>query len=264
MPTKIFFALIFLIATTLTAAPRRRAASPDRCSAIVSPVNLSFAATGGHAFVAVTMSGGCAWSPVASDSWVTAAPASGGVSVDVAANAATTSRTALIHVRGAVVIVTQAANQLPNLLSNGGFDSNLDGWSNAFSGAGSVTWTAGTALITSMQTTPGYQLSQCVSVIGGKTYEAGTKTLIPSGQSAGVTNIGVYEYWVPSCPSLSAPYHGNRVQKGDSAIGAWFNNNVTWSTDFATKSVLVVIGAGGSMSPPFRAYFDDVFIREKP
>jgi len=114
-----------------------------------------------------------------------------------------------------------------------------------------------------MQVGAGYQLSQCVSITGGKQYEAGTKTLIPSGQSAGVTNFAVYEYWVPGC-TVSAGYHGNRIQVAASPIGSWFDHNVVWNTDFGTKSVLVVIGAGGSSSPPFSAYFDDVFIREKP
>jgi hypothetical protein len=263
MRTKIFLVFIILMAITLSGATRRRAASPDRCSAIVSPATLSFTAAGGHAFVAVTVSGGCDWSPVASDSWIMAAPASGGVSVDVPPNAATTPRTALIHVRGAVVVVTQAANQIPNLLSNGGFDNSLDGWSNAFSGAGSVTWTAGTALITSMQTTPGYQLSQCVSVTGGKRFEAGTKALIPVGQSDGVINLAVYEYWVPNC-TVSAGYHQHPLQAARTPIGPWFDSSIVWNSDFGTKSILVVIGAGGSFSPPFSAYFDDVFIREKP
>lgn len=213
--------------------------------------------------MAVTVAGGCDWSPISGASWIIAAPASGGVSVDVAPNPDANPRTALIHVRGAVVVVTQEANQIPNLVSNGGFDNSIAGWSTAFSGGGSATPSSGTALITSTEPRTGYQLSQCVAVTGGKTYEAGVKALIPAGQSAGVVNFAVYEYWVPNCPAPGTPYHQKRELSAPGPVGSWFDQSVTWSTDFATRSVLVVIGAGGSPAPPFNAYFDDVYLREK-
>ncbi len=254
--------LVLLFALPLSAASRRRAVSTDRCSEIVAPASLSFPAAGGHASVAVTVNGGCGWSPVASQSWITSAPATGGISVDVSANTAVTPRTGLIHIRGSVVVVTQAANQ--NLLNNGNFDTSVAGWSDTFStGAGSAVWNSGAALVTSTDVRKGYQLAQCVSVTGGKKYEVGTKTMVPAGQGAGITTLAIYVYSVPGCPSPNPGYYASIPSYGGATVGAWFDNAFAFSTDSAAKSVLVVIGAGLSDSPPFRAYFDDVFIREK-
>jgi len=266
--------LIIAVTSSATATSKRRATSPDRCSSTVTPASLSFPATGGQATVNVTVTGGCTWSPVASDSWITAAPAGSQVSVDVGANIATISRTGLIHVRGAIIVVTQAANQIPNLLSNGGFDSDINGWSNAFSAGGAATWgnpstvvapspSSGAAQITSTDPMKGYQLSQCVAVTGGKTYVLGAKVFIPSGQAYGVTNFAAYEYWVPNC-DVSAGYHGRTELSASTPIGTWFDQTITRFSDFGTKSILVVIGAGGSPNPPFSAWFDDVYLREKP
>jgi all-beta uncharacterized protein len=270
----LLLALALVIALPLSAASRRRVAS--RCSEIVSPTSISFPASGGHQFVTVTVTAGCPWSPSSTDSWIAAAPATGGVNVDVGANAGANARTGIVHVRGTLVVVTQAANPIPNLISNGGFDSGIAGWSDTFStGLGSARWSnsgtivappgpsAGSAIITSNDVRKGYQLAQCVNVIGGKTYTVGTKTFVPAGQAPGVTTLAIFEYWVPNCPSLTAPYHGTRNNPGATTTGAWFDNTFSWSSDFATQSVLVVIGAGFTESPPFSAYFDDVFVREK-
>lgn len=262
------------------ASTKRHSVSADRCSSIVSPSTLSFPAAGGHATLNVTVTGGCAWSPVASDSWISAAPSGSQVSVDVSANTATTARSGLIHVRGAVVVITQdaaAAPTNPNLLSNGGFESGTAGWSDVFSGAGSFSvgsnspvaspLPSGNAVRLESDAAPpsaGYQLSQCVAVTGGKRYELGARVLIPSGQSSGSINVAAFEYWVPGCPSTTAAYHGRQILVANQPIGAWFDENVVWNTDFNTKSILVVIGVGGSFSPPFSAWFDDVYIREKP
>ena len=128
--------LIAIVAPGTRAATKRRAISPDRCSATVSQASISFPSPGGHAMVAVNVTGGCIWSPVASDSWISAAPAGNQVSIDVGANSASAARTGLIHVRGAVIVVTQDANS--NLVLNSGFDNGLASWSDIFSGAGSA------------------------------------------------------------------------------------------------------------------------------
>ena len=268
----LLFSLAF--AAGALAGPKRHAASPDRCTSIVSPASLSFPATGGHATLSVTMNGGCSWSPVASDSWITAGPGTNQVSVDVAVNSAQTARTGLIHVRSTVVAVTQAGNPIQNLLNNGGFDSNTSSWSNAFSAGGSATWgnpsvivapptsSSGAVMITSTDPGKGYQLSQCFAVTGGKSYEMGTKVLIPSGQPFGVINFAAYEFWVPNC-DVSTNYHQHTELSSSTPIGTWFDKTITQNTDFSTKSILVVIGAGGSPNPPFSAWFDDVYARVK-
>jgi Viral BACON domain len=266
--------LIVIVASTAGAASKRRAASPDRCSSTVAPASLSFPSAGGHATVNVSVTGGCTWSPVASDSWISAAPAGNQVSVDVGANSATTARTGLIHVRGAVIVVTQDANS--NLLQNPGFDNGLASWSNVYSSAPGSASVGTTSVIVSPGPSPnaalitsngglhtGYQLSQCVNIKGGTQYEAGTRTLIPPGQSAGVINFVIFEYWVPDCP-MSPSYHASIPFVANSPIGSWFDPSVTWRSDLNAQSVLIVIGAGGTDAPPFSAWFDDVYLREKP
>lgn len=253
--------LIIIVATSATASSKRRSASADRCSSSVSQGSLSFPAAGGHASVDVTVTGGCTWSPVASDSWITAAPAGNQVSIDVGPNSTASARTGLIHVRGATIVVRQDANS--NLLQNPGFDNGLAAWSETFSLPGSASVQSGAALITSTAVASGHQLSQCVNIKGNTRYEAGTRAMIPAGQSAGVTNFGIFEYWVPNCP-VDPSYHGKQVVVASSPIGAWFDSRVSWTSDPNAQSLLIVIGAGGTNFPPFSAWFDDVYLREKP
>lgn len=267
--------LLLVIAPSLFAAPRRHAVSPDRCTEIVTPAALQFPAAGGHASVSVTVKGGCPLSVVANDSWITAAPAAGGISVDVAPNTSTQSRTGSIHVRSSLVVVTQDATA--NLLQNGTFDTSIAGWSNEFAtGMGSAVWAGGgiivapppatppgAAQITSTQAGRGYQLGQCVNVSGNTRYEAGAMALIPSGQpSTGVINFGIYEYWAPDCP-FAQGYHGYQVQQPSTPVGTWFDNTIVWTSNINTKSVYVVLGAGGEPVPPFTAYFDNVYVKPK-
>lgn len=223
----------------------------------------------------MTITGGCAWLPIASDSWIGTAVAGNQLSITAAANNAATARTALIHVRGAVIVVTQEANTAPNLVTNGGFDNGTSAWSDAFSGSGSVTIGTNTpivaptpsptaALLTWSGGSPAvYQLSQCVAITGGKTYEAGAKVLIPSGQSPGVINVAVFEYWAAGCSPIGN-YHQHPAAVASNPTGVWFDAKLSWNSDFSAKSALVVIGVGGTTAiPPFSAWFDDVFVREK-
>lgn len=227
----------------------------------MTPASLSFPASGGHATVNVTIAGGCPWSPVASDAWITATPAGGQVSIEVAANSGQATRSGLVHVRGAVIAIAQDGNS--NLVANPGFESGISGWSEVFStGPGSVTFN-GAAIITSAAINSGHQLSQCVAITGGKRYESGARVLIPAGQSSGIINFAIYEYWEAGCP-VSPGYHGSRILSASQPLNAWFDQSITWNTDFNAKAVLVVIGAGGTANPPFTAWFDDVYLREKP
>ena len=251
-----------LIALTIPAiaATKHRAVSKDRCTTVVTPATLSFPGNGGHATFDVTVNGGCNWSATG-DSWIALSANGNRVSVDAGANSGSGARTGLIHVRDAVVVVTQEANN--NLVVNGGFDNGIANWSEANSGPGSAVVGANGVLITSNAVQSGRQLSQCVNLTGGKTYEAGVRVLIPPGQAAGVINFGVYEYWVPDC-TVTAGYHKYQVLSASAPLGTPFDQTITENTDANTRSVLVVIGAGGTTNPPFSAWFDDVYLRQKP
>ncbi len=266
-------------------APRRRAASPDRCTEIVTPSTLSFPASGGQSAFNVSVKGGCPVTPIAADSWLTVATAGSIITVTAAANTSTTPRTSLVHVRASVVVVTQDATT--NLVQNGSFDHDISGWTTEFSvGIGTATWADGGGIIVAPPSTPqgaaqitwqqfgtgnppgaGYQLDQCVPVSGNTHYTAGASAFIPAGQGSGVVTFGIYEYWNTGCAQHgSIAFHGYRNEQTGLPIGQWFAFQpvITWLSDPRAQSVLVVIGAGGSPAPPFTAYFDDVYVRPAP
>lgn len=262
MPRTILLLILLLATATTTSAARRRGVSPDSCSVTLSQQTLAFPAVGGRATVSVGVAGGCPWVPTPSHNWITAVPAGNVISVDVQANAAQTPRSGLVHIRGAVIVVTQAA--VTNLITNAGFDSTIMNWTDIYSvGTGSARWAApGTAQIVSTQFRSGYQLHQCVNVEPNRLYEAGTKVFIPAGQSPGNAVFALFPLKVPDCTNTS--YDAPLIVNRSAPAGAWFEINETFRTFPATRSLLVVIGAGGSDAPPFQALFDDVYLRVRP
>ncbi len=279
---KIVFALLIIFSSSsLFAATRRHAAANDYCRPGVSPGSVTVPASGGHASVAVTMygrggSGGCLFTPFTTASWVAATAAGSAqlsLEMDVAPNNSGAARTALVHVRSAVVVVTQPFEQT-NLLTNGSFTSDTRGWSNIFStGQGSATWATdtpsvissppvnrGVVLLTSNQPTTGYQLSQCVAVSPSTTYDAGVSMFIPSTQAHGLAVFALYPYDNATC---QGSYLGSMQDYRDTPLDTWFNDTRPLTTDARTKGVLVVIGAGGTTNPPFSAYFDNAFVRPR-
>lgn len=252
--------VILLVCTTsVFAAPKRRASSPDRCTEIVTPATLSFPSSGGQAAVSVSVKGGCPLSPLADASWITTGVSGAIVTVTAAPNPSTTARTALVHLRSSVVVVTQDATS--NLLTNGSFDTNLNGWSELYETAsGVVSWSNGTAAITSTQPGGGYQLVQCVRINPLTKYELGANAFIAAGQSSGSVNLAYFEYPNTNC-NVAQNSHAYKVVSAAGPAGSWFALDVQWTTASDSQSVLVIIGAGGSPAPPFTANFDDVFLR---
>ena len=83
------------------------------CSYTASPTTQAMAAGGGAASVAVTTTGGCAWTATGALGWVTVTSGgtgagNGTVSYTVAANTSTTSRTGTLTVAGQTITITQA------------------------------------------------------------------------------------------------------------------------------------------------------------
>jgi hypothetical protein len=84
------------------------------CSYAISPVSRSHPAAGGTGTVAVTTTSGCNWTATSPASWVTitsgaSGNSSGSVGYTVAANTATTARSATLTIAGRSFTVTQAA-----------------------------------------------------------------------------------------------------------------------------------------------------------
>ena len=89
------------------------------CAYDIAPPSRTVAAAGATATVTLTTTGGCAWTAVSSDAWLTVAQSSlsgsgpAEITYTAAANTATTSRTATITVASRVHTVTQDAAAAP-------------------------------------------------------------------------------------------------------------------------------------------------------
>jgi len=226
----------------------------------IAPRAVELPAGGGSASVSVTSAGQCSWSATSNARWITTSSTTSSVVITV--QPSTQSRSATIDIGGFSVVVVQDAPS--NLLTNGGFDQGLSGWSTTYStGAGSTRWVTGdnggAAEITSLQPLTGYQLVQCVNVTPGSTIDAGARVLIPSGQDAsGSAVLGVYELQVPDCTN-TAYSNGWRITVKNS--GAWTPMAETIPLQFNTLSVLFVIGGGGEKVAPFSVDYDDAYVR---
>jgi hypothetical protein len=258
--------LLVLLSIALTASARRRSVSPDQCTVSLSQQTANVPAAGGRVTIAVGVSAGCTWVPTSAEGWLTASPSGNTVVIDVQQNAATAARIGVIHIRGAVIIINQAAaNPIPNMITNGGFDTTIAGWSTSFStGSGSALWAApGVAQLTSTQPPRGYQIHQCVNVKPNQRYTMGVKAFIETTQPEGAVVFGVYEYRIPDCDVTRANPETRREEVRPTPRGEWFELTKTFTTVTNAQSLLIVVGAGGSNAPSFTARVDDVYLREQ-
>ena len=270
--------LLCLYTVPLLAARQRAIASPSgECTMNVSPRTVSVPAAGGSSILAVTSSGRCQWQARANAPWIVlTAATTGSVAFGVTANAETTERIGTIDIGGVIVTVAQApatALVQPNLLSNADFNRDLSDWLAIYStGTGSAVWSSldgnsvsgsGSALLTSTQGGFGYQLHQCVSITGGKVHEIGARVNIPVGQDPnGVIILGFYPIELPNC-DLSQGVLSRHEPARRLTTGTWVDVTDTVTTPPTARSALFVFALGGHRTPPFRAYFDKVFVRER-
>lgn len=238
----------------------------------VTPRTIAFPADGGSALVNVVPTGTCSWAATTPAGWLTLSRGGNAVGVQTGPNDGA-ARTALIDIGGHIITVTQAAKEviisppLGNLIANGGFNANTNDWLTIYStGTGNAVWVpdhGGSARITSTQALRGYQLHTCVNVTPNTRYEVGTDYMIPSGQdSAGLMTFGVYEITVPDCTTTAyvARYEEPPTR---TPVDTWTSINRTYTTGSQARSLIVVIGTGGARTPPFRTFFDNVYVREK-
>lgn len=271
-----FLIVLALIAALPAAAARQRAAMhTSDCIVSLSTRSISAPAAGLAGSFTVTRTGPCKWTPVPAADWFvvnTIEISSGIISYTIAPNADPTPRTTTVDVAGVILTVTQAGFVLPNLVVNGAFDRDTASWTNIFAaGTGSAVWSAsdannsassGSARITSTQGNSGYQLHQCVNVTPNKTYEAGVKMFIPSGQDpAGRAIVGIYESPQKDCATTA--YVSSRVTPLAPTLNTWTDYSTTITMTSSTQSVFFVIAAGYHHTAPFTVSFDDAYMREK-
>ena len=126
------------------------AAAPPPCTYSLSPTVANVGYSGGTVSFGVATSSSCPWTATTSYSWITVAgTANGAVSLNVAANTATSSRTGTVTVQGQTFTVTQAAAPAPCTysLSPGSASAPAEGGSVNFtvSSDGACSWTAAPA-----------------------------------------------------------------------------------------------------------------------
>lgn len=249
-------------------------APPSACTLSVSPSTIAAAPTGSSAAITVSANGNCLFDAKTSAGWLVLTRTAQGYTVQIAANAATTARTGTIDVGGYIVTVTQPAGELPNLLANGTFNTDTAGWLNHFSvGTGSARWATdqaasiasgtpqGVAELRSTAARSGYQLHQCIAVRPNTRYDLGARIMIPSGQDSTVsTTLSVFPYSSSDC---SGGYIESSIVSYAPQRDSWLSVARTITTSGAAQSMVFTFSVGGGNAPPYTAYFDDVYLREK-
>lgn len=91
------------------------AAAPPPCTYSLSPTSASVGYSGGSLSFGVMTGSGCSWTATTLESWIVITSMSNGtVTLNVVANAATSSRTGVVTVQGQTFTVTQAAAPAPD------------------------------------------------------------------------------------------------------------------------------------------------------
>ena len=275
MKRLLIFALVLLSSSTAGAAARRRAAvPPSACTLSVGPSTIATTAAGGSAGVSIVANGTCLYEAKTTAGWIVITRTAQGLALQIAPNTVTTPRTGTIDVGGYIITVTQAAQEVTNLLVNGTFDIDTSGWLNGYSvGSGLARWapdqsaeivsgrTQGVAELRSTAPRSGYQLHQCAVVQPNTRYDLGARIMIPSGQDSTVsTTLSTFPYSSSDC---SGVYTDSNIVSYAPPRDTWLTVARTLTTSGNTRSMIVTFSVGGGSAPPYTAFFDDVYMREK-
>ncbi len=169
------------------------------CSYTISPVSLSFNASGGPGSVNVSSANGCNWTATSNDAWITINSGStgsgnGSVSYTVANNTTTTQRTGTITVAGQTHTVTQNGLQCTFTISPTALSYTAAGGTGSVNvtAAAGCTWTATTSdswiTITSGTGTGNGTAGYTVTANTGTTQRLGSVTV--AGQTHTVVQNG--------------------------------------------------------------------------
>lgn len=187
------------------------------------------------------------------------------------------------HTRGSVASRSQATSRLlpgilvvalvlapgssvaQNILPNPGFDSDLEGWSrSAFIGVWSpedadnspesgsasyehVTAPSGGAFLT----------TQCLTIIGGATYDVGAHFLVPTGQGDGRISLDLRTYEEPNCQGASNSVTMIRLRDEDS-FGTWMRVEDTHTPPPGAVSGSVSLSMGNHEEGAFEVFADNL------
>jgi Putative binding domain, N-terminal len=217
------------------------------------------------------------WNGYSPVDWVTveAAPldAQPAAYVTVAPNVSPEARTVTLIIAGIRLDLTQEgapAITTPNLITNGTFNTNIDGWiwyEGRFpNGSGTVSWTpldangsfsSGSMSLIDNGRQVAMQRLQCLAVNNDTDYRFGAKVLTKVPKQRGDGIIALFLYRTPDCTGEFVESH-TRVLSPDQP-NVWQDYSFSMSTGSRTESMIVVL-ASGAVIHPFETLFDDVFV----
>ena len=282
------FVLLSLVLGVTDAEARSRAVrhpAPACTFSLSSAFGTSVAATGlddGAIVVNANPSTCTSWNAFSLTSWITVVRNGGTAWVDVAPNPTNTARTGTlliagirhsINQEGAPVISPPIAG---NILSNGGFDTDLSpwGWQSRFpNGPGAAAWSSldvrnnpNSGSIRLVNTRPAeqghtFQQLQCVAIDApGEVYEYGGSFLATSTTAVSAV-FSVVEYADEGCNVAAI---SNEAQTPRSRTpGAWQSETYTKRMGPTTKSAFVVIGNLARVAGTYEIFIDDVFLKKR-
>lgn len=219
------------------------------------------------------------WNAYSSAAWVTveAAPtdAQPAAYVTVAENTSPEARAATIIVAGIRLEITQGGAPPPppnpNLVSNGTFDTNIDGWiwydGRYPNGIGTAVWTpldanddpaSGSIALRDTGSTKALQRLQCLSVGKSTNYRVSAKVLTTAPREKGDGTIAVFTFSSPDCTGDFIDSDTRLLSPAQPNV--WQSYAFTTRTGSRTQSVILII-ASGAVQGSFETLFDDVFFQ---
>lgn len=186
------------------------------------------------------------------------------------------SRIAFVTLSLGLLAVSSSLAQSGNLLTNGGFASDLAGWgwdARYQQAPGSESWspldangssTSGSAVLRVTAAGRARQLLQCVNLIPGQIYQLGTKVYFPPSQSIiGEALIAYVEYSSPDCMGRFTGF-GELKFIDSRHRGVWIPLVAKPPTAPTSASIQVIIGSALRTAGDFSAHFDDVYLTLVP
>jgi hypothetical protein len=217
------------------------------------------------------------WAAYSSVDWVVveAAPldAQPAAYVTVTPNASPEGRTTTLVIAGIRLVVTQEGAPAlvnPSLVTNGTFQTNIDGWiwyDGRFpNGLGTASWSPldangspASGSISMRDNTGGlaFQRLQCLPATKNTNYRFGTKVRMTAPSSRGYGAIAFFTYPSPDCSGDFT--NGTTKILSPAEPNVWQEYAFTMKTGSRTQSVILVIASAADL-PPFETLFDDVFV----
>ncbi|HEX6099759.1 MAG TPA: BACON domain-containing carbohydrate-binding protein [Thermoanaerobaculia bacterium] len=276
-------ALVSLAAPTALARRTRVVHHPaESCSFQLVPVWGTAAVpaagqTRGIVFIYGQTANCAQWNGYSPVDWVTveAAPmdAQPAAYVTVAPNLGAEARSTTLIIAGIRLDLTQEGAPTltsPNLVTNGSFNTSIDGWiwyTGRFpNGSGTVSWSlldangspsSGSISVRDNGSNLALQRLQCLVVNKDTRYRFGTKVRTSAPKERGDGTIALFLYRTPDCTGEFVESETRLLSPAQPNV--WQDYSFTMRTGSRTQSMILII-ASGAVIHPFETLFDDVFV----